>query len=309
MTNYRPVSILPRLSLVLERILFNFLYPKVRRRLSQAQHGFRKHRFAVTQLLQYCEKIYELNDNNLPAVSVYFDFHKAFDVVPHDILMKKLSLFGFDQNLLNLFTSYLSNRFQSVKVGNSVSEYLPVTSGVPQGSVLGPLLFIIFINDLPDHIINSDAFLFADDSKLHCYSTPIQTNIQDDVDGFTQWKNLNKMESNNEKCSLLSFNLNETPIVVIDGNVIAEVPFIKDLGVTVDRSLKWCEHVDNKLKKCYSAFHLLKRNIPFSTPSKTKLNLFQSCVLSILYYASQVWHPNVTSTKRWNFFRNVVYDG
>ena len=106
------------------------------------------------------------------------------------------------------------------------------------------------------------------------------------------------MESNNEKCSLLSFNLNETPIVVIDGNVIAEVPFIKDLGVTVDRSLKWCEHVDNKLKKCYSAFHLLKRNIPFSTPSKTKLNLFQSCVLSILYYASQVWHPNVTSTKK-----------
>ena len=164
-TNYRPISILPFLSLILVKIIFDFIYPKIRHLIKREQHGFMKSRSAVSQMITYLDLVYSSRDNNIPALSIYFDVRKAFDTVPHHLLLYKLENFGFDLGFLYLFSSYLLNRYQSVRINKSVSFLLPFTSGVPQGSVLSPLLFVLFINDIADDISNSQFYLFADDLK------------------------------------------------------------------------------------------------------------------------------------------------
>ena len=140
-TNYRPISILPKVSLILERILFNFIYAKVRHKLSSQQHGFMKGRSTVTQLLNFVDNLYSNYDSNIASACIYFDFQKAFDRVDHDILLNKLILFGFDTHFIYLISSYLKGRVQYVKIDGCFSAARNIPSGVPQGSVLGPLLF------------------------------------------------------------------------------------------------------------------------------------------------------------------------
>ena len=137
--NYRPISILPRLSLILERLIFNFLYPRIKSQLAKQQHGFRKHRSTVTQLLAYLDNIYNQLENNKKPSAVYFDFQKAFDKVPHVVLLHKLKKMGLDPSFIELIRSYLADRTQCVNINGVLSYIASVTSGVPQGSVLGPL--------------------------------------------------------------------------------------------------------------------------------------------------------------------------
>ena len=138
---YRPISILPRLSLVLEKILFLFTYPKIKDRLNPRRHGFRAKHSTVTQLLTFLHDLYLNFDGNMEQVVVYLDFSKAFDSVDHSTLLSKIIQFGFDENFVKLINSYLSSRRHCVKLDGVLSESLPVTSGVPHGGVLGPLFF------------------------------------------------------------------------------------------------------------------------------------------------------------------------
>ena len=165
---YRPVSILPRLSLILERILFDFLYSKVNYKLSCRQHGFRKRHSTITQLLVFLDEIYTNYDKNVEQVNIYLDFAKAFDNVDHAILLKKLSLYGLDNDFLQLMFSYLTGRNQRVNINGILSDEVTITSGVLQSSVLGPLLFLIYINDMSSLPESSSCFCFADDTKLSC---------------------------------------------------------------------------------------------------------------------------------------------
>ena len=131
---YRPVSILCKLPLILERIIFNFLYPKVLKLIHRKQHGFMKARSTVTQMISYLDLVYRAMDSNTPTLSIYFDVQKAFDSVSHHLVLSKLKLCGFCPGFTKLMESYLSNRFQIFKVRENLSSPVAVSSGVPQGS-------------------------------------------------------------------------------------------------------------------------------------------------------------------------------
>ena len=163
---YRPISLLPKVSLLFERIIFNYLYSCLSKELHPQQFGFQSHKGAVLQLLDYLEKVFSCKSQH--KFAIYFDYEKAFDKVPHTILVEKLRRFKLDGNFCTLLGSYLCNRYQFTQVNKSKSKLLPCVSGVPQGSVLGPFSFLVFVNDLPSIFLDSMVWLFADDLK--CFS-------------------------------------------------------------------------------------------------------------------------------------------
>ena len=182
--NYRPISILHQLSIIPEKLFFRYIYFHVRRKLCTEHHGFMRQQSTVTQLLPFLDELYNRKDSNIPSYSVYFDFRVAFDLVPHHLLLHQLADFGFDSDFLNFSKHIFSSRFQKVSVNGVLSQLSKVNGGVPQGSVVGPLFFIILINDLLDNITKSSCYLFADDSKLLSRSLP---DLQHDIVNFQNW--------------------------------------------------------------------------------------------------------------------------
>ena len=156
-----------------------------------------KSRSTVSQMIMYLDAVYSSRDTNSSAVSVYFDISKAFDSVPHMKLLSKLANFGFDSEFVHLIHSLLTNRSRCVKINQTLSSPLPGTSGVPQGSVLGPLLFLLFVNDVADNVENSSFYLFADDLKL--FSTSPNSLVLDDINSLLDWSNLNGLQFHPKK--------------------------------------------------------------------------------------------------------------
>ena len=300
--NYRPISILPQLSLILEKLLFRHIYPQVRTSICTEQHGFTKKRSPVTQLLPYLDDLYHQKDINASSYAIYFDFRKAFDLVPYHILLQKLAIFGFDDDFLILLKSYLYSRTQRVSINGSLSQMVDIDSGVPQGSVLGPLFFIIFMNDLPDNIVNSSCYLFADDSKLLSLLT--KPDLQIDIDHFTEWAHRNKMEYNIDKCKSITFSakLASSDPLYLNGSVVPTADSIKDLGIIITNNITWDNHIQKKLVAARKAYHFLKRSIPHSVSSSTKLMYYRLCVQSIILYGSQVWYPSINYRRKLELF-------
>lgn len=295
--NYRPVSLLSPVSKVMERCLFNHLYPFIEPLLHDMQHGFMKHRSCTTQLLKCYHSIGQTLDEGGQVDVIYLDFSKAFDSVPHSFLILKLKMyFGVSGVLLSWFKSYLSERHQRVVVEGEESDWSNVTSGVPQGSILGPLLFLLFINDMPNVVLSSSIALFADDSKVFKSVNCIRDCelLQSDLCELLTWSKKWGMVFNPSKCKVLSFTRSRNPFYFnyhLDGIILDRVGDFKDLGVVFNQNLSFSAHVESIVSKSNRVCGMIKRSIGYRAPQNVKLKLFKSLARPVLEYSSQVWSP------------------
>jgi hypothetical protein len=238
---------------------------------------------------------------NLQTDVIYTDFSKAFDSVNHSLLAHKLDLLGFSPKLLSWIVSYLADRTQRVLFKTTLSNPIHATSGVPQGSHLGPLLFTLFINDLPLVICNSRTLMYADDVKLcyqfkddHCHS-----NLQTDLNSFNSWCCANFLNLNSSKCKLMTFSRASPKFAsyTLCGCALERIALVDDLGVRLDRKLKFTSHITNMVNKAMGVLGFIKRwSKEFDDPYITK-TLYVSLVRPILEYGSCVWCPQYTIHK------------
>ena len=268
--NSRPISLTSHTIKIFERILRDKLvfYFESNSLFSQNQHGFRNKRGCATQLLSHTYSIFSSLVDGDSVDCIYIDYAKAFDKVDHNILIKKLNHYGVNCKYINWIQSFLQGRSQTVFVNTESSYPTPVKSGVPQGSVLGPLLFIIYINDLSHIIKGSKLLTFADDTKIISrIHTANDTNIlQKNLHLIIKWSQNNNMELNNKKFELvthksdlnhinlklfehLPFYNKYTTYLASDSVVIQPSAFAKDLGILVDEALNWKLQVDTVSKK------------------------------------------------------------
>ena len=290
--NYRQVSLLTIASKIFERCIYLDLYKHFEPILSPAQFGFRKRRSCVLQLLVTLETIYKSLEEGKQINMVYTDFEKAFDHVDHGILLRKLHEYGVRGKLLNLLKSYLANRQQRVRVNGHYSDYVNVTSGVPQGSILSSLLFLIYINDLPGNCHNSIPLLNADDAKfLHIGEPGLE--FQLDLARNERWSEIHKLPLNIDKCSQMSIPLQDNRLY-FSNRPIEKKSLQKDVAISDD--LKWNEHIKKAATKARNVLWMVKRSSPI-LPTAAKLNIYKSMIIRTLIYGSNAWNPNIQCCK------------
>jgi len=239
---------------------------------------------------------------------IYTDFEKAFDRVPHNRLISKLYKYNINENIIKWIKAYLHNRVQRVKINSCFSDWANVVSGIPQGSILGPLLFIIYINELPNICESgSQLFLYADDAKIyhHIFSDRDKENLQSDLTRLTSWADNWLIKLNIDKCKKLSFGrlvnstgrTDRTDFYSINNINLENVDSIKDLGVTFDSHLKFGLHINEKINKAYSILGIIRRNFTF-LDKDSFLIIYKSMVRSHLEYANCIWSPHTLQDKK-----------
>ena len=262
--------------------------------LSNAQHGFRKHHSCETQLLQTIHDLAKSINNCEQTDSILLDFSKAFDKVCHRKLLLKLQHYGICGNILFWITDFLKERTQRVVVRGTSSKVTAVLSGVPQGTVLGPLLFLVYINDMP-LVTTSKIALFADDSYIYrsIKSKEDADMLQADLDKLVIWENDWSMQLHPDKCKLLRIT-NKRNIIdasySIHGLRLENVNKAKYLGVTLTKKLSWKTHISVICTKENHARFFLQRNLVKSSKD-TRLRCYKTFVRPIVEYASTVWDP------------------
>ena len=267
--------------------------------LTDTQHGFRPKRSPESQLIVTHHDIaHFLNRPDIKQVdAVLLDFAKAFDKVPHRRLILKLRHYGLTGPTLHWITAFLTNRTQHVLLDGSRSDSAPVSSGVPQGTVLGPLLFLLFINDLPEALLTPDSHtrLFADDSLLF---RPIKTSddcrlLQIDLDALERWEHTWQMQFRPDKCKIMSFTRSPTPILhnyTLHNQTLERVHTHKYLGVHLSSDMNYNTHINNIHHTANRTLGFLRRNL-HNCNSDIKHLAYKSLVLPTLEYCAAVWDP------------------
>ena len=299
--NYRPISILSAISKIFEKLVFEQLsrYLTTNKILTDYQSGFRKGFSTCFSLLRTTNEWLVNMDKGLINGVVFLDVKKAFDTVDHDILIKKLEFYGIKNNTLRWFISYLSHTKQVCKVGMSVSNSENIKTGVPQGSNLGPLLFLLYINDLPKCLDSSVPALFADDTNLTVSgttATEIQDNLEIELNKVHMWLLANKLTLNAKKTEFMLIGSRQRlsqiisdPILSIGSEAIKRVSSTKTLGVMVDECITWNDHIDKVAKKAAKGIGILRRSKGFLDEDTLK-TVYSAFVLPHFDYCALVWH-------------------
>lgn len=301
--NYRPISKLNVMGKLFEKIVFDIIFPCIRPHIISNQHGFVTKKSTETNLCEFVDTVLVAMDKGYQVDVVYTDYSKAFDKIPHSILIEKVEAMGIHGDLLRWLTSYLENRTQAVTVQGFCSSFVPVTSGVPQGSHLGPLLFNIFMNDVNKTIRNSQLYLYADDKKIVkiIKSETDCIELQDDLDSLINVYCLkNRLLLNADKCSVISYSRKKNTILypyIIKNKLLKRVSEIRDLGVLLDSKLLFQSHVEHITSKALKMLgFILRVSSVFKNPQTFKI-LYISYVRSHLEYASTVWNPHCSTYK------------
>ena len=255
--NYREISLTSVVSKIMEKLVRDKIMEHMEENniFTKHQHGFRKGYACITQLIDVCDKWTEELDNKDCIDIVYLDFQKAFDFVPHQRLLTKLKGYGLKGKLLTWVDNFLKNRKQRVHVDGALSDCADVTSGIPQGSVVGPTLFLIYINDLPD-VVHNFVKLFADDAKLYAVVNTVDDakTVQDDLSRIDNWSDIWQIRFNYKKCNRMHLGKEQqfsTYFMTQNGEPtkINQVSEQKDLGVIIDNKLKFIPHIQAMVKK------------------------------------------------------------
>ena len=297
-SNYRPISLLSLPSKLLERFIHNSLldYILSNSLLSSNQFGFRPGSSTQEALLTATTDWHSFLDSHSDVAAVFFDLSKAFDSIPHEGILDSLRHVGVHGPLLKWFSSYLSDRQQRVVLDGQRSPLIKISSGVPQGSILGPLLFIIYM----DHISNvtlspkTRIILYADDILLYAPITA-KFSLQSDIDAISSWISSAGLSLNLSKTKFLVLSRKRCPPSLslrVAGSSIVQVTSFKYLGVTISSNLSWRSHINNVCSKAKRQVGFLYRNFG-RADSSSLLQLYKSLVLPILDYCSSVWDPHL----------------
>ena len=303
LNNYRPISLLSIFDKIIEKLmhyrLYNFL--QTHNVLFKNQFGFRKNTSTSFALIEIVERIRNSIDNKMHNCGIFIDLRKAFDTINHDILLSKMEHYGIRGITLKWFKSYLQNRKQFVFLNGVCSDIELINCGVPQGSVLGPLLFLIYINDLPNISKKFTFFLFADDTNIF-YETnsklKLEKNVNKELKKLYTWLIVNRLGLNLDKTKFVIFHPYNKPNNLkinlrINKKPIKETQNIKYLGIILDSTLSWKDHTDKISKKIKRAIGLMYKIRPYVF-SKTLLKLYYSLIFPHLIYGIESWGTSST---------------
>jgi hypothetical protein len=300
-SNHRPIAVLSSPAKVFECILYNRLFAHIKKFITPFQHGFFPGRSINSNLVNFCQYTMNFVDKNVQVDCIYTHFEKAFD--NHSILLSKLHYYGLCENTVKFFSTYLFKRRQFVKYKGSCSKEFVVTSGVPQGSNLGPLMFLIFINDISKHVTNSKILMYADDLKIfRCVKNVDDCQLlQSDIDRLIAWSN-NNLSFNVKKCAVMSYTRKSEQSMLnfpynMNSTLLDRRSTFKDLGVVFDSKLLFSDHVVATCKAAYSVLGFIFRSSSFLKNINSVKLLFCSLVRSRLEYASVVWYPHQSYLK------------
>lgn len=318
-SEFRPIAILPYMSKALERIMHDQINTYLRRfkLLNEKQSGFRQKHSCITALIDVTEDIRDAIDGRNVSFLVLLDHSKAFDTVNHNILCSKLSQnFNFSSTSEKLIKSYLETRFQSVYINNQCSTPRQVPKGVPQGSILGPLLFSMYVNDLPQHVYNCKVHLYADDIQIYLnssikYLCENVTKLNDDLNRIYLWASANGLCLNplKSKCLIIhkkSLRTNLNFDILLNNQKIEIVSSSKNLGVVINNTLSWNNHVNSAVGKTYGMLRTLWAT-QSCTPLNIRVTLAKSYLIPVLLYGCEIFaNCDSNSTRKLHVAYNSI---
>ena len=294
--NYRPISVISHISKIMEKaVLFQLKqYLSTHDFISNSQSAFIKNHSTTTAVQRVISDILDgFNENDITTMC-FIDLQKCFDTIDHSILLQKLQIYGFKGITYDWFKNYLHCRKQCVYSNGMKSSFLDMVMGIPQGSILGPALFLLFINDLPNCITKCYCNIFADDTTIYSHSSSFdeaEVNLQSDIDNLIKWFTTNKLHVNVSKSSCMSFttrnNIRELNIT-INGNALKVENDVKYLGVHINDNISWNRHIANVCKRLGHGFQIL-RKLNNVIPVNDMFTIYKTLIQPHIDYCITIW--------------------